>query len=458
MSSTLHVKPENIDTDEKRARYKATVVGCDPNGVIYSCLLAEAGFKVTCADVNQTLVALLAKGKAPFNRHSTEAELRTYVKNGRIVATGDIKTVVSQSDIIMINTPVRFDQKRKTDDSDIQKTCKLVGASLRQGSMVIVASTVGAGVVEGTLREILENTSGFKIGTEIGLAYSPIQTSHDQSPKTALAHGQIVAACDETSLNAAATILETVSGGKELKKTLSVKSAEIAVLFRAAQREVDSALGYEFAVFCEKAKADYLEVERLLKTEVPDMHPSLASLDGSSRNACQLLLQDAEDLSVRLRTVTVAGETDEEMAKHVANLVGEALRNCGKSLRRAKVSILGISEAQNMRSPPKRLAKKLAKIMGRRGAKIRVYDPYFTREGPEGDRYFKKTLTEAIEGTDCILLITAHDQFRRLGTNKLKLLMKMPAAIVDLEGVFEPDKVEKEGFIYRGLGRGVWTR
>jgi hypothetical protein len=32
--------------------------------------------------------------------------------------------------------------------------------------------------------------------------------------------------------------------------------------------------------------------------------------------------------------------------------------------------------------------------------------------------------------------------------------MKMPAAIVDLAGLFEPHRVESEGFIYRGLGRG----
>jgi hypothetical protein len=37
-------------------------------------------------------------------------------------------------------------------------------------------------------------------------------------------------------------------------------------------------------------------------------------------------------------------------------------------------------------------------------------------------------------------------------------MLKMPAAIVDFEGIIEPYKIEKEGFIYRGLGRGVWTR
>jgi len=33
--------------------------------------------------------------------------------------------------------------------------------------------------------------------------------------------------------------------------------------------------------------------------------------------------------------------------------------------------------------------------------------------------------------------------------------MKMPAAIVDLTGIIERQKVEGKGFTYRGLGRGV---
>jgi hypothetical protein len=38
------------------------------------------------------------------------------------------------------------------------------------------------------------------------------------------------------------------------------------------------------------------------------------------------------------------------------------------------------------------------------------------------------------------------------------MAMRKPAAIVDLEGIMDPGKVEREGFIYRGLGRGVWTK
>jgi len=66
-----------------------------------------------------------------------------------------------------------------------------------------------------------------------------------------------------------------------------------------------------------------------------------------------------------------------------------------------------------------------------------------------------RTLNEAVEGTDCIVILTEHDQFKRLNLMKLQAVMKMPAVIVDLTGMMEPQKVERKGFTYRGLGRGV---
>jgi len=57
-----------------------------------------------------------------------------------------------------------------------------------------------------------------------------------------------------------------------------------------------------------------------------------------------------------------------------------------------------------------------------------------------------------------MVILTSHDQFKRLNLRKLKVMAKMPVAIVDFEGVIEPEKVERQGFIYRGLGRGVWTK
>jgi UDP-N-acetyl-D-mannosaminuronate dehydrogenase len=140
-------------------------------------------------------------------------------------------------------------------------------------------------------------------------------------------------------------------------------------------------------------------------------------------------------------------------------LVREALRSCGKTLRRAKISLLGISQTPNTSDAPKISAKKLAKILEAKGAKVSLYDPYLSgKELIDLSYSFKKNLTDAMESVDCIVILTGHNRFKRLNLKKLKIMAKMPVAIVDLEGVVDPKKVEREGFIYRGLGRGVWTK
>jgi UDP-N-acetyl-D-mannosaminuronate dehydrogenase len=64
-------------------------------------------------------------------------------------------------------------------------------------------------------------------------------------------------------------------------------------------------------------------------------------------------------------------------------------------------------------------------------------------------------LTKTVEGTDCIVIVVGHNRFKRLNLKKLKLLMTKTATVVDMGHVVDPEKVEKAGFLYRGLGRGV---
>jgi UDP-N-acetyl-D-mannosaminuronic acid dehydrogenase len=137
------------------------------------------------------------------------------------------------------------------------------------------------------------------------------------------------------------------------------------------------------------------------------------------------------------------------MVRHAVNIAQNALRTCGKTLRRAKVAVLGTAK-------PKTATDAFIKMLVTKGAKANLYDPSLSKnETLDTTRMLKRTLNEAAEGTDCIVILTWHDQFKRLDLKKLRAVMKMPAAVVDLTGMIEPEKVEKEGFVYRGLGRGV---
>jgi nucleotide sugar dehydrogenase len=458
MSPILHIKPEEINTAEKRGKYTVSIIGCGQIGVLHACLFADAGFKVKCVDADQTRVNSILRGRMPLLKREIELRLKNLVKTGLMNATTEAKTAVSQSDIIAIAVPVGIDEKKKANYSNLESICRHIGSGLHHDSLVIVMTITGIGLTQGSIKENLENASGLKLGTDFGLAYSPIRLLNGQTLENLANQERIVAATDLNSLNAASTILGTITKGC-LKTTDCVRAAEAVRLFELAQQDVNVALANELALFCEKIGVDYVEAHKLA-TVGGHLGLSLPKLaDGNIGEESRLLVEDSENLNFKLRVLTVARETNEEMTRHAVNLTKDALKNCEKTLRRAKISLLGISQEPNLNGSPKKIVEEFAKMLEARGAKTSFYDPYFSRGEIGGMQHrLKKNLSEALEGADCIVILTAHDQFKRLNINKLKALMKMPAAIVDLEGIVEPNKVEKEGFIYRGLGRGVWTK
>jgi nucleotide sugar dehydrogenase len=454
----MNVKPEDLDTLEKRGKYTVCILGCGQVGVHHAALFAEAGFNVTCYDADQTVVNNLSKGRASLSGSETEGRIKDQVRKGHLTATNDIKKAVSQSDIIVLTVPARIDGKKRPDYSNVEAVCTRIGPSLRLGSLIIFSKLAGIGVIEGTVKEALENSSGFKVGTDLGLAYSPFHVSDSHGTVTSESRPRIVAATEKNSLNVASAILSSVSKG-ELRKTGNMKAAETAALFDVQQKDVGAALANELAFFCEKIGVDYFEAGELLTGSVNTFQRPPALSNGKVQEEPYLLLGDAENLNVKLRIPAAAREINEQMTKHAGNLVKDALRSCGKSLRRSRVSLLGLSQTPNVKSPPRRIVRQIAQALITKGARVRLYDPYLS-EDESGDLKpnFKKNLIEALEGADCIVILTGHDQFKRLNLNKLKLIMKMPSAIVDFEGIIDPAKAEKEGFIYRGLGRGVWTK
>ena len=60
MPAVLRLIHEEVDTVEKRGNYTVSVIGCGEKGVLYAVAFAEAGYKVICADADQSLVRRMA--------------------------------------------------------------------------------------------------------------------------------------------------------------------------------------------------------------------------------------------------------------------------------------------------------------------------------------------------------------------------------------------------------------
>lgn len=449
------IETKNVGLNEKPT---VSVVGCERNGILHACLFAEAGFKVLCADNDRAVVDRVSKAKVPFLKSEVEPILRRNLMDGRLKVVNDLENVSAQSDILIVTTAATMNEKGKIDYSNMERVLKRLGSNLHKNALIIITSVVGIGVTENVIKEILESVSGLKVSADFYLAYSPIPFPGEQTLNNLANSKRIVAALDKTGLEMASNVIGAITRTR-LIKSLDIKAAEAAVLFEAARRNANLALTNEFAFFCEKAGIDYLAVQNLMATDIGAFaQPALEW--GNEQEALQMLVEEAENQNVKLRVSAVALESNKETLRHGVNLIREALKNCGKALRRAKIALLGASQTPNMADTPKNSMRTFVKMLESKGAKPVLYDPYLSRRTATDleQTAFKKSLTEAVEGADCIVIFTGHDQFKRLNLRKLKLLAKAPAAVVDFEGVLDPKKVEEEGFVYRGLGRGVWKK
>lgn len=437
LPSALHLKPEEINSAEKRSAYTVSVLGCDQRGVTLASAFADAGFKVVCSDADPSVVKKLARGKAPLAQPTVESKLKSHITAGKISTSNDLKSTVPQSDIILLTVSPKLDAKNKTDYSPVINACKQIGASLRSDTLIVYSGIGGFGFTEGTIKETLENTSGLKAGQDFGLAYHSALSTETSNVNLK------VAASDQTSLNSATTVFNTVS--KNVKTINQVKVAEIAALFAAAKHDANRALANELAVFCEKANVDYFEVLKVLDLTDSSFLPTI--VEEECKNEAYLLLESAENLNAKLRLPTLARQINEEMVKHAVSLAQEGLRSCGKTLRRARVAVIGPTN-------PTSAMDAFVKMLGMKGAKVSIYDPKAKKE-QSTSRVVKAVLSEAVEGADCIVVLSPQEQGSRLNLKKVKAIMKKPSVIVDLTGTLEPEKVTTEGFIYCGLGRGT---
>ena len=442
MPAVLNLKPEDIDTIEKRSKYTISVIGCGQNGILLATAFADAGFKVICTDANLSVIKKVTRGKTSFTGPEIEGKLKGLINSGQLNVTSELKKAVTQSDIIIITVAAKVDDKKKIDYSDAVAACKQVAAALHAGTLVIYCNIAAFGFNEGIMKETFENTSGLKVGQDFGLAYIPLQTS-DAKYASQLSNLELkVAVTGKTSIDAVTNILKKIT--KNVKEINDIKTAEIATLFTVARKDASRALANELAVFCENANIDYFEVLKLLDVNDPSFWPT--TVEEENKNEAYLLLESAENLNAKLRLPALSRQINEDMIKHAVNLTQDALRACNKTLRRARVAVLGtVNQPTGI----------FVKMLELKGAKVSLYDPLSKREALDLGVVKSRNLNETVEGTDCIVILTGEDQFKNLNLKKLKALTKTPAVIVDLAGVFEPKKVETEGFIYRGLGRGT---
>lgn len=384
-----------------------------------------------------------------------EKAVKRAVLQGRLRATLDPADAVPDAGFVVICVPTPVDSAKSPDYTAVRRASKTVGKLLRRGSVVIIESTIGPGVGESLVVPIIEAASGMKAGTDFGFASCPERSDPGNIVANMKTLPRVVGSSEEKCGNVVAAFYELVLGVKVIRVS-SPSTANAVKLTENLFRDVNIALVNEFALLYEKFGIDTLEVIQACSTKYNFMpHYPGAGVGGPClpSNAYYLIAEGIKVGNIPY-LVRLAREINDRMPDHVAELATEALNESGRTIKGARVAILGVAYKADVKdiqlAPMEKVVRKLAEM----GAKLSVYDPMFAGETAFGYPVAKR-IEDVLGRAECVIIGTDHAEFRKLSLEKVARLAKPKAALVDARNLVSPLSAKRMGFSYRGVGRGI---
>src|SRR6188472_1507167 len=153
---------------------KISVVGLGKLGAPLAAVLASKGFDVVGVDLSQTAVEALNARKAPVEEPRLQELIDSH--GARLKATTNVDEAVTATDVTFVIVPTPSDATGRFSNAAVLSAMKSIGLALRRKDtyhLVVITSTVMPGSTDGEIRQALEQHSGRRVGSHLGLCYNP---------------------------------------------------------------------------------------------------------------------------------------------------------------------------------------------------------------------------------------------------------------------------------------------
>jgi len=420
MSSKPAVVPEVALRDRIEARSaKVGIIGMGYVGLPLALLFSGEKFTVTGFDVDKRKVEALTAGKSYIVR--IEGDSIQEARARGFHATDDYGRI-SEMDAIIICVPTPLNEYREPDLSYITTTAESIAPHLRAGQLVILESTTYPGTTEEVFIPILEkkNRAGLKAaaagedGNVFYVAFSPEREDPGRTDIERHDIPKVVGGIDSRS-----TELGCALYGSIFRRTVPVstpKAAEMTKLLENIYRCVNIALVNELKMLSMRMGIDIWEVIDAAKTKPFGFHPFYPGpgLGGHCIPVDPFYLSwKAKEFDFHTRFIELAGQINTNMPYHVVTAVQNALNHREKSLKGAKVLVLGVAYKKDIDDLRESPSLTIIELLQKSGAIVRYNDPYFAHVG-QGRHYnlnMDCTPLENLGEYDCVLIVTDHSDY-----------------------------------------------
>lgn len=371
----------------------------------------KAGFHVTGLDVDEGKVNILKEGKS-YIRHINSSLIKEC--SSLFLPSTDFSKL-SGIDCILICVPTPLNKHREPNMAYVFDTTKTIAQYLNKGQLIVLESTTYPGTTDEDMRLILEGT-GLKAGKDFYLAYSPEREDPNNKDFSTGTIPKVVGGYSEACLRAAITLYDTI-----VVKTIPVSStrvAEASKLLENIYRSVNIALVNELKMLFDRMDIDIFEVIEAAKTK-PFGFQAFYPGPGLGGHCIPIdpfyLTWKAREYDFSTRFIELAGEINTNMPYYVVQKVVEALNGNGKSIKMAKILMLGLAYKKDVDDARESPSFKIIELLEEKGSCIDYNDPYIaqfpkTREYRSARKSIPLT-ADNLGKYDCVVIATNHSEY-----------------------------------------------
>ena len=441
---------------------RIAVVGTGYVGLVTGACLAEFGMFVTCVDIDEAKINALRNGQIPIYEPGLEDIVQKNFKQGRLSFTTNLAEAVKNNLVIFIavGTPPKDDGS--ADLKYVESVAKEIAKNINGYKVVVNKSTVPVGTGR-WVKSIIKSVVGEH--TRFDVVSNPEFLREGAAVNDFMRPDRIVIGAESEE---AIAIMKDIYSAHYLNESpfvvTNIETAEMIKYASNAFLALKITYINEIANLCDIVGADVHKVAKAMgmdgRISPKFLHPGPGYGGSCFPKDTKALSYMANQHGYTLKTVDATISANEEqklrMVYKIARLMGLDVTK-GNSFSGKTISILGLSFKPNtddMRdSPSIVIINELKKL----GAKIKVFDPVAmdNAKGIFGDSVvFCEDEYSACEDSNCLVIVTEWNQFRKLDMDKIKNLLAEPN-LADLRNIYDPLKMKGIGFNYASVGRSV---
>ncbi len=428
------------------------IVGTGYVGLVAGAGFADFGNDVVCADVDQSKIDKLNRGEVPIYEPGLDALIERNKRAGRIRFTTSVEEAVRASDVVFcaVGTPPAADGS--ADLSAVWKVAETFGKTIDRYKVFVDKSTVPVGTAD-RVREIVSGLTD----VPFGVASNPEFLKEGAAIADFMKPDRVVIGSDdERARELLRQLYEPFVRTGNRIMLMDPRSAELTKYAANAMLAVRISFMNDLSQLAEKVGADIEAVRKGIGSDTR-IGPKFLFPGPGYGGSCfpkdlSALVFLADKLDHSLDVVRAAEVVNKRQKKVLANKVK---KHFGGDISGRTVAIWGLAfkpETDDIRESP---ALVLIDELLAAGAKVKGHDPEAMENirAIYGDKVeLTKTMYDAAEGADALVLVTEWHTFRAPDFQRLKQIMKTPA-LFDGRNMWPMAELGKQGFTIHAIGR-----